>query len=309
MSMPQVSNVVDFELAQLMRADSQAKTAAIKSPASYTEVSQLISGQLQATLEVAEILEIFFQSSQYLVRYDALHYIHATQSVNVKIGSANALYAVNYRLTFQGEYLGDLFLQRSKKFHEQELISFESLTTSLIFPLRNGLKYHAAIQSALLDPLTGVGNRAAMSKTLQRDMDAARRARQPLSIIMLDIDYFKNINDNYGHACGDKVLIEIAQLLQVQLRTSDAIFRFGGEEFLITLPNTCSEYAQLVGERVRRAIESLVVDFEGQAVTLSASLGCATLHDAEEQDSFIKRSDYALYTAKRNGRNCLQVAG
>jgi len=309
MSMPQVSNVVDFELAQLMRADSQAKTAAIKSPANYTEVSQLISGQLQATLDIAEIMEIFFQSSQYLVRYDALHFLHATQNVNVKIGSTDALYAVNYRLTFQGEYLGDLFLQRSKKFHEQELISFESLTTSLIFPLRNGLKYHAAIQSALLDPLTGVGNRAAMSKTLQRDMDTARRAVQPLSIIMLDIDFFKNINDTYGHACGDKVLIEIAKLLQLQLRTSDAIFRFGGEEFLITLPNTCSEYAQLVGERIRHAIENLVVDFDGQSVMLSASLGCATMHDAEEQESFIKRSDYALYTAKRSGRNCLKIAG
>ncbi|MCK9237555.1 MAG: GGDEF domain-containing protein [Thiopseudomonas sp.] len=309
MSMPQVSNVVDFELAQLMRADSQAKTAAIKSPASYTEVSQLISGQLQTTLDIAEIMEIFFQSSQYLVRYDAVHYLHTAQSVNVKIGAADALYAVNYRLTFQGEYLGDLFLQRSKRFHEQELISFESLTTSLIFPLRNGLKYHAAVQSALLDPLTGVGNRAAMNKTLQRDMDAARRAMQPLSIIMLDIDYFKNINDTYGHACGDQVLIEISKLLQLQLRTSDAIFRFGGEEFLITLPNTCSDYAQLVGERIRHAIEKLVIDFNDQSVMLSASLGCATMHDAEEQDSFIQRSDYALYTAKRSGRNCLKIAG
>lgn len=308
MSMSQTSNVIDFELAQIMRNTSLAKDFANQPLAGYAEVSQFISNQLQTTLDITEVLEIFFHASQYLVRYDALHYLHATQKINVKIGAAEALYAVNYRLTYQGEYLGDLFMQRSKKIHERELVNFESLTTSLIFPLRNSLKYQAALQSALQDPLTGIGNRAAMNKTLQRDMYSAMRTGQPLSVLMLDIDHFKNINDTYGHACGDNVLVEIANLLQRQLRNCDAIFRYGGEEFFITLPNTASEGAQQVGERLRTAIENLSIHFEGQAIFLSASLGCATMRKDDEQYSLIQRTDIALYSAKNCGRNRLSVA-
>lgn len=307
MSMPQVSNVVDFEVAQLMRAEAQLKNFADGS-ATFAEVSQQISAKLQTTLEIDEILENFFHISQGLVSYDALHFIHAQQRVNVKIGKEQAVYAVNYRLTFAGEYLGDLFLQRSRKIKEHELIRFESLTTSLIFPLRNALKYHAVLQSALRDSLTGVGNRNNMAQTLQRDMDSAKRNGTPMSILMLDLDFFKNINDTYGHASGDQVLIETANCLQRELRSVDAIFRFGGEEFLISLPNADAKQAQMVGERIRAAIAALVIEFNEFKFNISASLGSATMQESENQDSLIQRADYALYNAKRSGRNRLHCA-
>lgn len=307
--MPQVSSVIDFELAQRVRDKVQAGANRAQSSALYAETSQLISQQLQATLDVDEMLELFFRASQHLVRYDGLHYVHTTQKISLSAGSSENVHcSVNYRLTFDGEYLGDLFMQSSKPFREHELVSFESLTTSLIYPLRNGLKYHAALQSALLDPLTGTGNRASMSKTLQRDMDTALRFHQPLSVIMLDIDFFKRINDNFGHACGDLVLIEVANLLKAQLRNTDAVFRFGGEEFLITLPNTDADQVCRAGERIRRGIEKLELDYAGQSVRLSVSLGCAVMQAKEEQDSLLHRADQALYAAKRQGKNRLNLS-
>lgn len=302
MSMPQSANVVDFELAQRIRNRASNPAPSKKQPG-FAEVSQLLAARLQTTLDTKEVMQIFFDLSRRLVNYDALHYIHSSQNLNISLGAEKALYAVNYRLTFHGEYLGDLFLQRKEKIREQELVRFENLTTSLIFPLRNSLKYHAALQSALSDALTGVGNRTSMDKTIKRDMDTAKRSGQPLSLIMLDIDQFKQINDNHGHNCGDMVLIEVANLLKLLLRTSDAIFRFGGEEFLISLPNTNTTDAILVAERIRQAIENLHIEFEKRRVFISASLGCAQMEPSDDQQSIIRRADAALYQAKNCGRN------
>jgi len=301
-SMPQHSNVVDFELAQRIRA-RPFKQAGNRNQASFSEVSQLLVGKLQTTLEVKEVLEIFFQLSQRLISYDALHFLHHSHKLNIKLGADDSLYAVNYRLTFQGEYLGDLFLQRSKKICEHELIRFESLTSGLIFPLRNSIRYHAAIQSALNDALTGVGNRTAMDKVLKRDMDTARRFGQPLSLLMLDIDHFKRINDNHGHSCGDLVLIEVANQLKLLLRNSDAIFRYGGEEFLVCLPNTSLDNAMLVAERIRQSIEDLNINYDQHRVAVSASFGCALMYKEDHQQDLIRRADMALYQAKNSGRN------
>jgi len=306
MSMPQFSNVVDFELAH--RFYSQSKKSARHSQPTFTEVSQLLSGRLQTTLDIKEVLGIFFQLSQHLIKHDALYYVHRDHKLAFRFGADNALYAVNYRLTFKGEYLGELFVQRSQKFTEQELIRFESLTASLVFPLRNSLSYYTAIQSALNDTLTGVGNRTSMDKTLQRDMETARRSRQPLSVIMLDIDYFKSINDSHGHNCGDMVLMEVANLLKRMLRSSDAIFRFGGEEFLMCMPNTCLENAWQVAERIRRAIEQLRPLYEHKQIAVSASLGCASMQPEDSQQDLIQRVDTALYLAKNSGRNQVRQA-
>ncbi len=302
MSMPQFSNVVDFELAQRVR-QHPVRFENRRKQQSFTEVSQLMTSKLQTTLDTKEVLEIFFNLSHHLISYDALHYLHNSHKLNIRLGSGDILYAVNYRLTFHGEYLGDLFLQHSRKLSEQQLVRFEGLTSSLIFPLRNSISYHIAIQSALNDALTGVGNRTYMNKTLGRDMDAARRSGQPLAVIMLDIDHFKSINDNHGHNCGDLVLIEVTNTLKLLLRSSDAIFRFGGEEFLISLPNTELDSALAVAERIRQSIEDMKIHFEHKQILVSASLGCAIMQLDDDQQELIQRADGALYQAKNHGRN------
>lgn len=130
----------------------------------------------------------------------------------------------------------------------------------------------------------------------------------PLALLFIDIDHFKRINDNYGHSVGDEALREVAGVLKASLRNIDMVFRYGGEEFLVLLSNTSSEVAAMVGERLRQAVHNLQVVFQGQALQMSISLGCATLQAGESADGLQQRADQALYQAKRNGRNRLNLA-
>jgi diguanylate cyclase (GGDEF)-like protein len=175
--------------------------------------------------------------------------------------------------------------------------------------MRNALLYRAATQSALRDPLTGAGNRIAMEQTLQREIEMSRRHLQPLSLLMLDIDHFKRVNDSHGHSAGDDVLKAIAATIKAQLRNVDMVFRYGGEEFLILLSNTSREAASMVGERLRYAAQAAEYYADGQLIELTVSLGCSTLLPGESADSLLRRADSALYVAKREGRNRLAMAG
>ena len=301
-----ISNVISLEkTAQARTADKSDMLPLIA--LSHEELRQLLTTQLQASLDITTILGLFFKSSQHLVKYSSLSFQHAAHAIKVELGNAEE-HSVNYNLNYYGDFLGNIVLTRANRFSEQELGDFESIISSLIFPLRNGLLYAAALQNALKDPLTGIGNRISMQQTLQRDIDTAQRHEQALSVLMIDIDYFKRINDTYGHSAGDAVLVEVAQHIQKQLRTTDALFRYGGEEFLAVLPNTCSQHASLVAERLRESLEALEINIEGHIITVTSSTGCATLRTDDSQHSLLQRSDVALYAAKHNGRNQVQLA-
>lgn len=301
-----ISNVISLEkTAQARTADKSDMLPLIA--LSHEELRQLLTTQLQTSLDITTILGLFFKSSQRLVKYSSLSFQHAAHAIKVELGSAEE-HSVNYNLNYYGDFLGNIVFTRANRFSEQELGDFESIISSLIFPLRNGLLYAAALQNALKDPLTGIGNRISMQQTLQRDMDTAQRHEQALSVLMIDIDYFKRINDTYGHSAGDAVLVEVAQHIQKQLRTTDALFRYGGEEFLAVLPNTCSQHASLVAERLRESLEALEINIEGHIITVTSSTGCATLRTDDSQHSLLQRSDVALYAAKHNGRNQVQLA-
>ena len=137
----------------------------------------------------------------------------------------------------------------------------------------------------------------------------ARRHSTPLSLLMLDIDHFKRINDTHGHAAGDKVLRAVAASIKGQLRNVDMVFRFGGEEFLILLSNTGRDAAAVVGERLRQAAQAQEYWADDIRIDLTVSLGCSTLLPAESAESLLRRADSALYVAKREGRNRLAMAG
>ncbi|MCY1287957.1 diguanylate cyclase (GGDEF) domain protein [compost metagenome] len=305
---PTRTNTIDFDAAKLQRLGFTGKRQPKLRPASLAELRRQLALQLQTSLEVERIVSLFFDEVQRLVPLDALAYQHQSSDLRLEFGSRSS-HSAGYRLSHEGEYLGELIFRRNQRFDEQELNQLESLLSSLLFPLRNALLYRAAIQSALRDPLTDTGNRIAMEQTLQREVDLARRNLQPLSVLMLDIDHFKRINDQYGHGTGDEVLKAVATTLKARLRNVDMVFRFGGEEFLVLLSGTCREAAALVGERLRLGILELQYLVQGHPLDLSISLGCATLLPAESVDSLLRRADNALYVAKREGRNRLSMAG
>ncbi|MDH4612039.1 GGDEF domain-containing protein [Pseudomonas sp. BN102] len=305
---PTRTNTIDFDAAKLQRLGFTGNRQPKLRPTSLAELRRQLALQLQTSLEVERIVSLFFDEVQRLVPLDALAYHHQSSDLRLELGTRSS-HSAGYRLSHEGEYLGELIFRRNQRFDEQELNQLESLLSSLLFPLRNALLYRAAIQSALRDPLTDTGNRIAMEQTLQREVDLARRNLQPLSVLMLDIDHFKRINDQYGHGTGDEVLKAVATTLKARLRNVDMVFRFGGEEFLVLLSGTCREAAALVGERLRLGILELQYLVQGHPLDLSISLGCATLLPAESVDSLLRRADNALYVAKREGRNRLSMAG
>jgi diguanylate cyclase len=172
-----------------------------------------------------------------------------------------------------------------------------------------GFREHLEVQrqKALIDPLTGLPNRAAWSERLEHEIKQWQQHGNTLSLAMLDLDHFKRINDNYGHLAGDKVLKIIATVLRKRLRGSDFIARFGGEEFVLLMPATPPAVGAKLLETLRAAIEACPFHFKGERVTITISMGLATFRAGEHSDLVLKRADQALYRAKNAGRNRVEL--
>jgi diguanylate cyclase (GGDEF)-like protein len=308
MKSPSQTNAIDFDSAKLQRLGFGQQPPLLERPVSLAQLRQALGLQLQTSLEPQRILGLFFREIQRLVPLDALNYEHQPSDLRLQFG-ARGHHSISYSLSHEGEQLGELVFRRNQRFSEQEQGNLESLLSTLLFPMRNALLYRAATQSALRDPLTDTGNRIAMDQTLEREIEMSRRHSQPLSLLMLDIDHFKQINDTYGHSAGDEVLKAVAASIKNQLRNVDMVFRFGGEEFLILLSNTSREAAAMIGERLRFAAQAQDYEAEGKMIELTVSIGCSTLLPGESAESLLRRADSALYVAKREGRNRLAMAG
>ena len=170
--------------------------------------------------------------------------------------------------------------------------------------VKNVQLFRETRELSLRDSLTGCFNRGHALETLDNELRRAKRSGNPLSIVMFDVDHFKNINDQFGHVRGDALLQKIGALLARVLRSSDLRCRYGGDEFLIVLPDTPLVGAEQVAECIRREIPGIEINGVGRRVTVTASLGVATASPGEVNvTNFIDRADAALYEAKRLGRN------
>jgi len=160
--------------------------------------------------------------------------------------------------------------------------------------------FHTQLKKqALKDFLTGLFNRRYFEEILRWEIELSKRYKHPLSIILVDLDDFKCINDKYGHQFGDKVLKMVAESIKRNIRSSDIPARYGGEEFIILLPETDLEGAKKVAEKLRRIIQELSID----NTKLTASFGITELLENDSMETFIKRADKALYRAKKEGKN------
>ena len=166
---------------------------------------------------------------------------------------------------------------------------------------------------AVTDQLTGLYNRRYLASHLSAMYDRAFWTGQPLSVMVLDLDHFKSINDTYGHDAGDTVLQEFAELLKGSVRAIDLACRYGGEEFLVAMPDTDKKYAAIVAERLRERVaeKTILVNGGKDEIQVTVSIGIASTEEGGEEDTsqkLIKRADEALYSAKTGGRNRVSLS-
>lgn len=205
---------------------------------------------------------------------------------------------------FGNTHLGDLAIAPRAPSHPRDRELAAVLARELGGALRVATLVEETQRLATVDALTGLRNRRAFAEGIQHEVARARRYGDPLSIVMLDIDHFKRVNDTFGHAAGDLVLAAVGHGVATTARGTDLCARWGGEEFVIALTKTGLEPACLAAERLRAVIERLVVPTpEGVTVPATASLGVATYTNGDTLESLIDRADRAMYAAKSAGRN------
>mgnify|MGYP001035147981 CR=1 FL=1 len=169
-----------------------------------------------------------------------------------------------------------------------------------VYELRLGALMAQLRDKAQTDPLTRLANRGWFQENFARELKKAHRLERALALIMFDVDYFKSVNDRFGHQAGDRVLVALAEHARLAMRDYDLVSRWGGEEFVAMLPDTDIETARMIAERLREQIASMELPEIGQ---VTCSFGVAQYRSGESGDSLINRADAALYQAKDEGRN------
>jgi len=166
-------------------------------------------------------------------------------------------------------------------------------------------KYHEEIyRMTIVDGLTQIHNKRYLNEALDREVLRARRHQRDLSVLMFDIDFFKRVNDQYGHLAGDYVLRELAKIVQERIRRDEVLARYGGEEFCIVLPETPLPGAAALADDLRERVEKHVFVFQGERMPVTISIGCALMSSTDRTAAeLIQRADEKLYEAKRSGRN------
>ena len=189
------------------------------------------------------------------------------------------------------------------KLSKRDISYLEQLTRQSAITINRANAYSKVLQYATLDALTNLNNRRQFEIRLKQEIATTKRQKNPLCAMMIDIDFFKKVNDTYGHASGDIVLKTVASIIKQELRESDIPARYGGEEFAILLPYTHIDEAKIVSERLRSAVEKTQISLDKKNINVTISMGLAEFSQDETGEDLFKRADEALYQAKESGRN------
>lgn len=272
--------------------------------ASVNNEAESLVEQLQTTLDVEQILGIFLRAiaSHYKINTVELDTFHgkfeATNSQKSK-QSITLPIRINDRLMGRITYFSD------RPITDVLMSSLTSYQKKLVYPLRNALAFWQLHQMALKDPLTGIGNRAMYDDTIDRQIQHAARFEESFVLMLLDLDNFKQVNDNHGHLVGDDILTRFVSITLDCLRGTDQMFRFGGDEFAIILEKENLETARMVAARINHAVcnDEMLSKFG-----VSTSIGCAASNKSDAPTDLFARADKALYAAKDAGKNCMKTA-
>lgn len=232
---------------------------------------------------------------------------HAITTENFKISALP--------LICEEKNLGSIIAKStSEQINSKDIEYLTQLCTQISITINRANVYSEILKHATLDALTGFYNRRQLEERIKQEVANAKRQHAPLCGIMTDIDFFKSVNDTYGHAVGDLVLKNIAKVIRKQLREYDIAGRYGGEEFSILLPFTKIDEAKMVAERLRQAIENKVIDIskivpdsDVKTLKITVSLGIYEIKETDKEEDLLRKADKALYEAKNTGRNKVVV--
>ena len=258
-------------------------------------INKKIASRVKNQLQKGELFSIEFSDS---VIYDN-HTIVISFAPVLNLDSKVVAYIIHYEF---GDFI-DIILRNIKIIFL--VLTFSALLLSAILTaiLVNERKKQKFIYDlAVHDALTGIYNRHGINEIINQKIEEFKRVKSKLSVIFFDIDFFKRVNDTYGHDIGDYVLKNIAKLVSSEIRSSDIFARWGGEEFILFLPNTSLEEALKVAEKLRKSIEEYAFN---DIDTITCSFGVTELQEDDTKESFLKRVDNLLYEAKESGRNCV----
>lgn len=262
--------------------------------------------QVQAPLQLESLLESFAQLLATTTTFKGLSYQLKTTTTRWETGEL-AGHNAHYDLNYQGQDLGELTVYRRQIFDPASLNLLEEALCYLCTPLHHAVLYLQAQRDACLDELTGLPNRRTFKACVERELAQAGRQGWPICLAMIDIDHFKKINDACGHITGDEMISETASLLKSGIRTSDGLFRYGGEEFVLLLPDTHLAGAVLLAQRLRRKIATTRFPaLPNQRLTVS--IGLATWRPGLTVQEWLREADEKLYEAKYSGRNRLSYS-
>lgn len=295
------------DVRNILNTREQTTNRGAQSVVAWQQMTLELSLRLQTSLEVDWIIDQFMKMIHGYLMYDGYNYNLEQPAFAMKEGREKG-HSCTYNLSIDTSDLGKLVVYRGRKFAESELVMLENLITSLIYPLRNAILYRNATLLAHRDALTGVSNRATFDDTVTREINLAHRNDTDLSMLVIDIDHFKRVNDSYGHAAGDEVIKSVAQLIQLSLRNTDHVFRYGGEEFVVLLEASDCEKARVIADRILESVRQAAVVWQAQNLSVSVSIGLSCLTPADTASELFHRADRALYDAKNSGRDQYQVA-
>lgn len=258
--------------------------------------------RLHETLDLYQLFDIFIDKLKTSLPCDGVEYKDKAINTTITNGIAGK-HCCFYVLRYEDKVLGNISITRNDIFLEHEVETIEVLLAGLTLPLRNALRYQKAIKFMQRDELTGLRNGSYYHDVVDLEIKRAQRYKKPFSLLIIDVDNFDVINRQHGRSIGDAVLIEIANRINIKARTSDIVYRNGGDKFLVFLPNTENLKAVEAAERIKDFVLSKQFIIENNNIEFTVSAGAVTVTYEDTANKLMDRANKSLFHAKILGKN------
>ncbi len=274
--------------------------------ARYRPVIEELMNRLHSELDFHQLMDTFVSEVRAVLECSGIEYSQRSNGLYYA-GGVTGQHSSHYELRHAGEFLGEISFTRERAFHEHELVMIETMVGGLIRPLHNALKYQQAINFAQRDELTGLMNDSYYHNTIELEIKRAHRYKTPFSLLLIDLDDFRQINENYGRKTGDAVLIEIGERIKRATRGSDIIVRSNGDRFLVFMPNTSTVDASVVAERIRAFVVEESFACRTVEIDLTMSIGVVTVSAEDTRHTLTERVERVMCRAKTLGKNRVHI--